>query len=109
MKFVHVLLSLGLCLLKLLLVVLIELLCDEFEELFLSLELIIASLHLSDEPSLGQLRVNDIVDLAEAALVDLLLEEEAVIDHVGILAFVLLIVLLLNFLDLVTAIVHIWW
>lgn len=89
--------------------VLIELLCDEFEELFLSLELIIASLHLSDEPSLGQLRVNDIVDLAEAALVDLLLEEEAVIDHVGILAFVLLIVLLLNFLDLVTAIVHIWW
>ena len=58
---------------------LIEFASEEFEKLFLSLELVVTSLHLGDESSLWQMRVHHVVHLAEAAFVYLLFELEAVI------------------------------
>lgn len=58
---------------------LIEFVREEFEKLFLSLKLVVTSLHLGDETSLWQLRVNHVVNLAETAFIYLLFELEAVI------------------------------
>lgn len=67
------------------LVILVELFGDKFKELLLPLELVVTGLHLGDKAPLRELQVDDIVNLAEAALVDLLLELKPFIKQISLL------------------------